>query len=345
MSHSFQNPYLLFLLPVLFLLLFIAWKRRGAAVKVPSLQFFLQTDKGKEKFNFRKFFPLFFYALCGISMIFALARPREGLEEIRRRTEGIDIIIAIDLSGSMAVYDAPSGMSRNAAANAINSGRLKNRLETAKEEIRKFIEARPNDRIGLIAFAPQSYAACPPTLDHAYLLNHLENLKVGMIGDRTGLAAPVASAAQRLKDSDSKRRIVVLFTDGANNVQAKVTPLQAARLADSVGVTVYTVGIGGENSYAVQQDFFGSSLAGVRQDFDEALLKEMAEAAAGKYYHAADAQGMKNAMKEIDKLEKTSVEQWITVNWKEFYPFFTLLAMIFLLAGFFLEHSFCLRLP
>ncbi|MBR2364826.1 MAG: VWA domain-containing protein [Lentisphaeria bacterium] len=345
MINSLQHPYLLFLLLPLFLLLFAAWKRRGPAITVPSLQTFTEACGGKEKFNMRKFLPLVFYALCGLFLIFAMTQPREGLEEIRRRTEGIDIMIAIDLSGSMAIYDAVSGTSEKAAANAINSGKLKNRLETAKEEIRQFIEARPNDRIGLIAFAPQPYAACPPTLDHAYLLAHLDDLKVGMIGDRTGLAGPVASAAQRLKDSDSKRRIVVLFTDGVNNVQAKVTPLQAAKLADSVGVTVYTVGIGGDNSYAVQQDFFGSRLAKVQQPFDEALLKEMAEVAGGRYYHAADAEGMKNAMKEIDKLEKTSVEQLITVNWKEFYPLFTLLAILFLLTGFFLEHTFCLRLP
>ena len=345
MINTLQHPYLLFLLLPLLLLFFAAWKRRGGAVQVSSVQPFREAEGGKEKFNVRKFLPLLFYTLCGAAVIFAMTQPREGLEEIRRRTEGIDIIIAIDLSGSMAVYDAPSGTSENAVANSISSGRLKNRLETAKEEIRNFIEARPNDRIGLIAFAPLPYAVCPPTLDHAFLLTHLDELKVGMIGDRTGLAGPVASAAQRLKDSDSKRRIVVLFTDGVNNVQAKVTPLQAAKLADSVGVTVYTVGIGGDNSYAVQQDLFGTRLARVQQPFDEDLLKEMADSAGGKYYHAADAKGMRNAMKEIDKLEKTSVEQTVILNWKEFYPVITLLAVVFLLAGFFLEHTFCLRLP
>ncbi|MBO5760760.1 MAG: VWA domain-containing protein [Lentisphaeria bacterium] len=345
MINTLFNPYLLFLLLPLVLLLFLAWKRRSGAIVIPSLNIYEKTCNGKEKFNLRKFIPLFFYALCGISIIFAMTQPREGLEEIRRRSEGIDIILAIDLSGSMAVYDAPDGAGERAVANSINSGKLKNRLETAKKEIREFIDKRPGDRIGLIAFAPLAYVACPPTLDHGYLLAHLDDLKLGMIGDRTGLAAPVASAAKRLKDSDSKRKIVVLFTDGVNNVQAKVSPLQAAKLADTVNVTVYTVGIGGSNSFAVQQDLFGSRLAPVQQGFDEALLKEMAKISGGKYYHAADAQGMKNAMKEIDKLEKTSVEQIITVNWKEFYPVFAILGVIFLMTGFFLEHSFCLRLP
>lgn len=345
MINSLQHSYLLFLLIPLVLLFFFVWKRRGAAIVVPSLAVFQKSGGGKERFNFRKAIPLFFYLLCAVMLVFAMTGPREGLEEIRRRAEGIDIMIALDLSGSMAVYDAAPGMRENAVASAINNGRLQNRLETAKKEIRAFIEARPNDRIGLIAFAPKPYVACPPTLDHSFLLGHLEELKLGMIGDRTGLAGPVASAAGRLKDMDSKRKIVVLFTDGVNNVQAKVTPLQAARLADSVGVTVYTVGIGGENSYAVQQDLFGSRLARVQQPFDEALLQEMAKVAGGNYYHAADAAGMKNAMKEIDKLEKTSVEQLITVNWKEFYPHFVLLALLFLFTGFFLEHTFLLRLP
>lgn len=345
MINSLLHPYLLFLLIPLFLLLFAAWKRRSGALKVPSLTVYKKTCGGKEKFNLRKFIPFFFYSLCALSVIFGMTQPREGLEEIRRRTEGIDIILAIDLSGSMAVYDAPEGAGENAVASSIQSGKLLNRLETAKKEIRQFIEERPGDRIGLIAFAPLAYVACPPTLDHGYLLAHLDGLKLGMIGDRTGLAAPVASGAKRLKDSDSKRKIMVLFTDGVNNVQAKVSPLQAAKLADTVNVTVYTVGIGGSNSFALQQDLFGTRLARVQQGFDEALLKEMAEVSGGKYYHAADASGMKNAMKEIDKLEKTSMEQIITVNWKEFYPFFALLAIFFLLTGFFLENTFCLRIP
>lgn len=345
MINTLAHPYLLFLLLLILPVLFYAWKRKSPCIVIPSLASFQGVSGGKKRFDSAKFFPFFFYFLALLSLLFAMTQPREGLEEIRRRTEGIDIILALDLSGSMAIYDAPAGMRENAIASSINSGQLQNRLETAKKEIRAFIEARPNDRIGLIAFAPLPYAACPPTLDHAYLLAHLEELKLGMIGDRTGLAGPVASAAHRLKDSDSKRKIVVLFTDGVNNVQAKVTPMQAARLADSVGVTVYTVGIGGKNSFAVQQDFFGSRLAAVQQPFDEALLKEMAKITGGKYYHAADAEGMKNAMKEIDKLEKTSVEQTITVNWKEFYPLITIFSLIFLLTGFFLEHTFCLRLP
>ena len=345
MINTFAHPYLLFLLLLLIPVLIFAWKKRSPVIIISSLHAFKSASKGKRKFNPAKFIPFLLYALAAAAVIFAMSQPREGLEEIRRRTQGIDIIIALDLSGSMAVYDAPSGMNENRVANSINSGKLQNRLETAKKEIRQFIEARPNDRIGLIAFAPLPYAACPPTLDHAYLLAHLDELKLGMIGDRTGLAGPVASAAHRLKDSDSKRRIVVLFTDGVNNVQAKVTPLQAANLADFVGVTVYTVGIGGDNSFAVQQDLFGNRLARVQQPFDEELLKEMAKVTGGKYYHAADAQGMKEAMQEIDKLEKTSVEQTITVNWKEFYPSIVLLALLLLLSGFFLEHTFYLCLP
>ncbi len=317
------------------------------ALRVPSLRPFKAASKGRlSRINLRKLVPFLLYSIGGVMLIVALAGPREGMEEIRRRADGIDIMVALDLSGSMRAIDVPPGIRTERELEvAMASGKVKDRLGTAKEEIAKFIKARPNDRIGLIAFAPLPYVVCPPTLDHAWLIANLDRLESGSIGDATGIAGPVASAVQRLKDSDSKRSIIVLFTDGANNVNAKITPRQAAKLANTFDITLYTVGIGSRNSVMKLDSMFGSSFQRVEGSFDEKLLQEMADTTGGVYYKAADGESMAKAMAQIDQLEKTSVEQNIIVNWKEFYPLFCWLAIAFLLIGFAYEHALRVSVP
>ncbi len=341
---SFANPWLLLLFIPLALALWRAWSKPAPGILMPSaIPFMAVRSRG---WLFKRALPFALYALAGATVVLALARPREGLEEIRRRAEGIDIMLAIDLSGSMSAYDVPPEIdTEKEFENAVVGGLLKPRLEIAKKEIKKFVESRPNDRIGLIGFAPLPYAACPPTLDHGWLLANLSRLEPGVIGDSTGIAGPIASATQRLKGSDSKRRIVVLFTDGSNNVNAKVTPRQAAKLANSFDVAIYTVGIGTSRAFVLQDSFFGRRLVQLQDEFDEALLKDLASLTGGRYYHAADAKGMADAMKEIDRLEKTAVEQPVVVNWREWGPELCMLAMLLLVLGFALESSVLIRIP
>lgn len=347
MINTFAHPYMFFLLVPLALVLLRAWFKPVSALRVPSLRPFKAASKGKlSRINLRKLVPFLLYSIGGVMLIVALAGPREGMEEIRRRADGIDIMVALDLSGSMRAIDVPPGIRTERELEvAMASGKVKDRLGTAKEEIAKFIKARPNDRIGLIAFAPLPYVVCPPTLDHAWLIANLDRLESGSIGDATGIAGPVASAVQRLKDSDSKRSIIVLFTDGANNVNAKITPRQAAKLANTFDITLYTVGIGSRNSVMKLDSMFGSSFQRVEGSFDEKLLQEMADTTGGVYYKAADGESMAKAMAQIDQLEKTSVEQNIIVNWKEFYPLFCWLAIAFLLIGFAYEHALRVSVP
>ena len=347
MINTFAHPYMFFLLVPLALVLLRAWFKPVPALRVPSLRPFKAASKGKlSRINLRKLVPFLLYSIGGVMLIVALAGPREGMEEIRRRADGIDIMVALDLSGSMRAIDVPPGIRTERELEvAMASGKVKDRLGTAKEEIAKFIEARPNDRIGLIAFAPLPYVVCPPTLDHAWLIANLDRLESGSIGDATGIAGPVASAVQRLKDSDSKRSIIVLFTDGANNVNAKITPRQAAKLANTFDITLYTVGIGSRNSVMKLDSMFGSSFQRVEGSFDEKLLQEMTDTTGGVYYKAADGESMAKAMAQIDQLEKTSVEQNIIVNWKEFYPLFCWLAIAFLLIGFAYEHALRVSVP
>ena len=186
--------FLLFLAPLVIIYI-LAAKRALPSIKIPSLKPF-NAATGQKKFRaFR--IPLFIYALAMALLIIALARPQQGLEEIKQRAEGIDIMLAVDLSGSMQAHDLPQNVtSGQALLNGIKSGTIKNRLEIAKQEIKKFIAKRPNDRIGLVGFAPLPYNACPPTLDHGWLIANLDRLQPGIIGDATGIAGPIASAVQ-----------------------------------------------------------------------------------------------------------------------------------------------------
>ncbi len=341
-----EYPWLLLLFIPYAAILFMGWTLRAPSIRVPGLAPFRRAAGGARRVNWRKLIPFVLFVIGGAAMIVAVAQPREGIEEIRSKADGIDIMIAVDLSPSMSAIDAPSTVSDAQVATLIQRGSLKNRIDTAKVEIARFIEERPNDRIGLIAFASLPYVMCPPTLDHAFLLANLERLSVGQIGDGTGIASPIASAVKRLKDSEAKSRILVLFTDGSNTVNGQITPRDAGKLADTFDITIYTVGIGSSLARIPVSTLFGGvGFQTYPNEFDETLLKELADMTGGRYYRAADAKGMAQAMNEINKLEKTSVEQPVVVNWRELYPWFCWLALGSVLLGLFFRQTLCLRLP
>jgi Ca-activated chloride channel family protein len=341
-----EYPWLLLLFIPYAAILYYAWTVRAPSIRVPDLAPFRRAAGKRRRLNWRKLIPFALFALGGGAMIVALAQPREGIEEVRSKADGIDIMIAIDLSPSMSAIDASANVTDTQMMDLLRRGTLKNRVETAKAEIARFIEERPNDRIGLIAFASLPYVMCPPTLDHAFLLANLERLSVGQIGDGTGIAAPIASAVKRLKDSDAKSRILVLFTDGSNTVNGQISPRDAGKLADTFDITVYTVGIGSRHArIPVQSILGGVMLQSYPDEFDEPLLRELADMTGGRYYRAADAKGMAQAMNEINKLEKTSMEQPVIVNWRELYPHCCWFGLGVILLGFCLRQTVCLRLP
>lgn len=339
-----------FMLPWIFLLLipaaaaaWILYRKKQPTVMFPNLK---AVREGKSGFPFKRIIPFLLIIGSVFLIVLALARPREGLEEIKRRSDGVDIIIALDVSGSMGSIDIPDHVKTQDQFNRkLNSGEIGPRLKIAKQEISEFIKKRPADRIGLIIFSSQPYLACPPTLDHARLLASLADYQPGIIGDQTGIAAPVASGIRRLKDSDSKRKVIVLFTDGANNVQAKISPRQAAKMAKTFNITVYTVGIGSVNSIYPQETPFGTQYIPARNDFDEKLLQEIASSTDGKYYRAEDVASMEAAMKSIDSLEKTTFEQQVLVNWKELSFPLIMIALAALLLAFLLENTIFLKAP
>ncbi len=344
---EFGSPWLLLLyIPFAGLAVF-AYLRADPAIVVPSAKPFKAALSKRRSTGILQRIPFFLFCLAVALFIFALARPQKGIEELKQHIEGIDIMLAIDVSGSMQAIDVPEEYTRSRqVTDAINSGKLRKRLDIAKEEIRKFVERRPNDRIGLVAFAPLPYVACPPTLDHGILLRHLEKLEPGIIGDSTGIAGPLASAVNRLKSSEAKRKVVVLFTDGKNNVNAKITPRQAAELAKKFNIVIYTVGIGTDRAFIVQDmKMFGSQLVPLNAEFDKKLLEDIAGVSGGRYYAAKDAVGLEKTMNEIDKLEKTSMEQPRFVDYRDLaFPFISL-GIVLLFTGFILGNTLLLKIP
>lgn len=339
---SFLHYWILFALPFVAIAVYIWFKRfrKRPAIVVSSVRPFAKVSKAKGRLDFCDWCIL----IALLLLIVAIARPRWGNEKSILRAKGIDIIIAMDLSGSMKSIDLPPEIGNaNDFYRAYRKGNLPDRLAGAKIAIRNFVESRPNDRIGLIGFADHAYSFAPPTLDHQWLLERLGMLEAGSIGDRTGIASPISSGISRLKNSDSPRRVLVLVTDGANTVQEKISPEKAAELAKEFNVIIHTVGVGGNR--AVYVDPLTGQIGLVGNGFDEKLLKTIASTASGCYYHANDADAMKIVMDEINQLEKTTLETPKYMEYREFGIWFAAGALLFLLLGSIATAGWRLRLP
>ena len=326
---------LLLLIPVWY---YLAFKKKNPSIVVPSAGIFKRAAGKKRYWDTVNLF----YLAALLLLIVALARPRTGDEKLIVRSKGIDIVLALDMSDSMRAIDVPEHITTSdALLREINNGSLRNRLDTAKEEIRKFILARPNDRIGLVGFADLAYSFSPPTLDHRWLLERLKTLEPGQLGSATGIASAISSGTRRLKNSAAPRRVLVLFTDGANTVENRLTPEQSANIAKEFNCVVHTVGIGNSNAYI--QTGFGFQKA--QADFDKRLLDSIAGITGGTSFRAADGAGMKKVMQEINALEKTNIEQPKYTEYKEYAPLTAAVAALLLLTGFFLENTFKVRIP
>lgn len=336
--NFFAYPWMLLgLIPAAVVILYIFYGKKQSGIAAA----YVSSVKNRHKFVLTAS-PLTCLALslALLVLVIALARPRIGNERLLIRNKGIDIIMVLDLSGSMQAIDIPGNITgESAIESALRSGKYRSRLETAKDALTKFIQARPNDRIGLIGFAEYGYNLSPPTLDHEWLTASLAPLEPGIIGNATGIASPVASAIRRLDKSTAPRRVMVLFTDGKNNVNHRLTPQAAADLAKEKNIIIYTVGIGGSNAFVVQEGFFGNRFARYQEEFDEELLKSMAEVTGGKYFRADDEAAMNAVMTEINSLEKTNFEQPRYIEYQEFAPILCAIALALLLLSAFLDNT------
>ena len=267
--------------------------------------------------------------------IVALARPQLTESEVQNKASGIDIVVAIDLSGSMESEDF-----------IVNRQRV-NRLFIAKDTLKKFIEKRPGDRIGLVAFAGKAYIAAPLTLDHDFLQQNLARLELHTIEDGTAIGSALSAAVNRLRDLKSKSKIVILMTDGQNNA-GKVPPLTAAEAAEALKVKVYTVGVGikGNAPFPRINPFTGiKDHVPVPVDIDEDTLKAISQRTGGRYYRADSTETLRNIYDEIDKLEKTEVEVKRFVRVEELFPFVALPGLVILLLEIILANTVWRRLP
>lgn len=267
--------------------------------------------------------------------IFALAHPRFTRSETKINASGIDIVVAIDLSGSMASEDFQAG-----------SQRL-NRLAMAKQVLKGFIEKRPNDRIGLVAFATQAYTAAPATLDHDFLLRDLERLEIGTIDQsQTAIGSALSTAVNRLRELKSKSKIIILMTDGQNNA-GKLAPLTVAEAAQTLGIKVYTIGVG-MRGMAPMPVYMGGQKVGYRQepvDIDEGTLQKIADMTRGKYYRADNSQKFQAIYAEIDKLEKTEADIKKYTHHDELFAWIVSPGLALLLLEVLLRHTIWRRLP
>lgn len=273
--------------------------------------------------------------LALILLFIGLARPQVGGGQVPLKASGIDIAVAVDLSGSMAAEDFEL------------HGESVNRVVMLKDVLKTFIENRPSDRIGLVAFATEAFIAAPPTLDHDFLNRVLERLELGVInGEQTAIGSGLSAAVNRLRELKSKSRIVILMTDGQNNA-GKIPPLTAAEAAQALGVRVYTIGIGTRGVARVPvKDAFGRKVY-VRQpvDIDEDTLTKISEKTGGKYYRADTSETMRRIYAEIDKLEKTEVETKRHAYYDELMSWFVLPALGLLALELLLGQTVWRKLP
>ncbi|MFZ4115377.1 MAG: VWA domain-containing protein [Chthoniobacterales bacterium] len=275
-----------------------------------------------------------FFYLAMVLFIVALARPQMGQTIEHITASGIDIMLVLDVSGSMSTEDYTIGNQRAS------------RLEAVKRVTEQFIESRPNDRIGIIAFAGRPYLVSPITLDHEWLIDNLDRVQLGLVEDGTAIGSALASAAARLKNRDAKTKLIVLLTDGANNA-GKIMPLTAAEAAKALGIRIYTIGAGSSGPVSVPiQDRFGRTFyQTVIFDFDEKLLATIATIGDGRYFRAADSASLKTTFQEIDRLEKSKIEIEKNVNHKDFFWWLVALGTFLLVVEIILSQTWRRKIP
>ena len=314
-NFEFANPKLLYLLAVLPLLIvfyILRHSKRTAGVQISSLDFFGRTGTPFRLVLRHILFGLQILAIALLTVAFA--RPQSSENWSETTTEGIDIALCIDVSGSMRAMDFKP-----------------NRLEAAKDVAAEFVNGRPNDRFAIVAFSAESFTLCPLTSDRAVVVQQIDNLKFGMLQDGTAIGLGLATSVNRLKESKAKSKVIILLTDGVNNA-GSIGPLTAAEIAREYGIRVYTIGVGTEGTAPIPvQTIFGQQIQQMKVEIDEDVLKKVADMTGGKYFRATDKEKLEEIYGEIDKMEKTILDtQNYSKRQEKYFPF--LLAGVVLLA-------------
>lgn len=310
----FRDPLFLVFLLVIPPLIYVYFRSRGTnQVVFPSLE---ALKKIKPSFAQRyRHILVILRSTAIVLFVIALARPQYGNKQTKVTTEGIDIVLAVDVSGSMLAEDFEI------------AGRRYNRLHVVKQVVKDFIMKRTNDRIGLVVFAGRPYTQCPMTLDYGMLLQLLDKVEIGMVEDGTAIGSALGSSIERLKNTKAKSKVIILLTDGRNN-SGEIDPFTAAEIARTFGIKIYAIGAGTKGLAPFPAfDIFGNKvMKQVKVDIDDDALREIAKITDGNYYRATDTESLKEIYGQIDKLEKTESDVTQYTEYNELFHYFLLSA-------------------
>ena len=327
-NYTFVNSEFLYLLVIpVAILIWYTFKNLSISSTLVFSDTKLLSDRQTIKQKLRHL-PYLLKVFAFTLLIVAIARPQSSTNWEESTTEGIDIVLAMDISGSMLAQDLKP-----------------NRLESSKNVAMDFISKRINDRVGLVIFAGESFTQCPLTTDHNVLINLFKDVKSGMVDDGTAIGMGLATAVNRLKDSEAVSKVIILLTDGVNN-SGMVPPLTAAEIAEKFGIRVYTIGVGTEGfaSYPFQTPF-GVKYQDVEVKIDEKTLQDIATLTDGKYFRATNNNSLKEIYKDIDALEKSKIEVTEFHKRAEKFMSFALWALILLFVGFILQTTYLKQIP
>ena len=303
-------------------------RARSAAVRYSDVRNVSRAARSHRR-RFRALLPILRRTAVGLFFV-AFARPRSGTEVREITSEGVDIMLALDVSSSMQAEDF----------------KPHNRLYVAKEEIKKFVEKRIHDRIGLVVFARHSFTQCPLTVDYGVLLRFVDQIDFGIIEDGTAIGMAIANGVNRLRESDATSKIMILLTDGDNNA-GEIDPITAASLATAFDIKIYTIGVGqtGNAMFPVNDPLFGRKYVYQPTRIDEASLKEIAKITSGKYFRARSEEELEEIYSIIDEMEKTEIEVSASIQYRELFHYFTLAGLMLLVLELILANSVFRKLP
>ena len=324
--YRFEDPQILILtlaIPALLYVYISRRRHRSGAIRYSDVESLRQADVRHTGRNRHVLFALRVFALA--ALVVAFARPQTGITSETVSAEGIDIILAMDVSSSMLAEDLEP-----------------NRLEAVKAVAVEFVEGRRDDRIGLVVFAAEAFTQVPLTLDYSVVTDLLGQMEVGMIEDGTAVGMGLATAVKRLQASDAESQVVILLTDGRNNT-GEIGPVTAGQMAQALGVRVYTIGAGGQGLARIPVG--GRRYANVEVDIDEASLQEVAETTGGRYFRATDRQGLSQVYEEIDALETTEIEVENFTSYGELFHYPLAAGLLLLLLEVGLGQSVLRTLP
>ena len=328
----FADPQYLYLLLLIPVLIYWYWKRRekgSGKIRFSDIHVIKKVGKTAKQ---RLRHSLFLLRLLFISLvILAFARPQSGSQMRETTTEGVDIILALDVSSSMLAEDF----------------KPKNRLEAAKKVAEEFIQGRQNDRLGLVIFAGESFTQCPLTLDYGVLMTLLQDIKVaGQDWDGTAIGMGIVNAVNRLRDSKAKSKVIILLTDGVNN-RGEVDPVTASNIAAAIDVKIYTIGAGSQGTalYPVNDPLLGKRFVPMPVEIDEEVLKRIAANTKGRYFRATDTEKLSEIYTEIGELEKTKIEVKEFTQYEEYFHYFLFIGLGLFILEMVLANSVFRKLP